>query len=145
MRIIIEDVPDDLARELVQILGRQGAVDVQVEPEVAEWTADRAVTLLRDIPSAARQILRLTAGGDGWADAAAVRGDGDATLRGRTSPITQAIKRGVRAGLLPAGLPAPIVTRYDPDNPSWNRTSGFAMSEALVPVFRAAFARLDAE
>ena len=32
--------------------------------------------------------------------------------------------------------------QYDPINPSYHRTTGFTMSEALLPVFRAAVRQL---
>ena len=107
-----------------------------------EWTPARAASLLRDLSGGAREIIRRTVEGNGWADASSIRG-GDATsLRRQSGSISRAIKRGVRAGRLPEGLPVPLSAQYDPVHPSYLRTTGFTMPEALLPVFRAAFEQL---
>jgi hypothetical protein len=142
MKIVIEDVPEDLARELVMLAASCGLGTTR-EPE---WTPARAASLLRDLPEGARQIIRLTVEGNGWADARSVRGSiggGEGTsLRRQAGSISRAIRRGVRAGRLPEGLPVPLTAQYDPVNPSYQRTTGFVMPEALLSAFRAAISQL---
>jgi hypothetical protein len=139
MKIVIEDVTTDFARELVELALTRGLNIITTSPE---WTPARAESLLRDLPDTAVEIIRLTVHGHGWGDAEAVRGDDGASLRGRTGSITQAIKRGIKTGRLPEGLPSPVIAQYDPNNPSYQRTTGFTMPEELLPAFRAAFDRL---
>ena len=138
MKIVIEDVPEVLARELVKLATSSGLA-ASTEPE---WTPARAASLLRDLPAGAREIIRLTVEGRGWADASAIPcGDGT-SLRRQAGSISRAIKRGVRAGRLPEGLPVPLSAQYDPVNPSYHRTTGFTMPEAVLPAFRAAVMQL---
>ena len=137
MKIVIEDVPEDLARELVMLAASCG-LGTTAGPE---WTPARAASLLRDLPDGARQIIRLTVEGNGWADASSLRGSiggGEgASLRRQAGSISRAIKRGVRAGRLPEGLPVPLSAQYDPVSPSYQLITGFVMPEALLPAFRA--------
>jgi len=56
--------------------------------------------------------------------------------------VPEALARGVRAGRLPEGLPVPLNAQYGPINPSYHRTTGFTMPEALLPAFRAAVRQL---
>lgn len=139
MKILIEDVTEELARQLVQIAASHGASVTATSPE---WSPTRAEALLRDLPDAALEIIRITVEGKGWGDAALLRGADGASLRGRTGAITQAVKRGIRTGRFPEGLPAPVIAQYDPNNPSYQRTTGFVMPEEVLPPFAAAFERL---
>jgi hypothetical protein len=139
MKIVIEDVTEDFARELGTLAASHG---FGIATDVPTWTPARAESLLRDLPDAAREIIRVAVEGNGWGDATLLRGDDGASLRGRTGSITQAIKRGVKTGRLPDGLPAPVIAQYDPNNPSFQRTTGFTMTEELLPAFRAALGRI---
>jgi hypothetical protein len=138
MKIVIEDVPEALARELVKLATSSGLA-ASAEPE---WTPARAASLLRDLPDGAREIIRLTVAGHGWADASKIPGGSATSLRRQAGSISRAIKRGVRAGRLPEGLPVPLSAQYDPVNPSYHHTTGFTMPEALLPAFRAAIRQL---
>ncbi len=139
MKIIIEDVTEELARELVQIAASHGASLTTSSPE---WSPTRAEALLRDLPDTALEIIRITVQGKGWGDATQLRGDDGASLRGRTGAITKAINRGVRTGRFPEGLPAPVIAQYDPNNPSYQRTTGFVMPEEALSPFTEAVGRL---
>ncbi|WP_331756755.1 hypothetical protein [Streptomyces decoyicus] len=141
MRIIIEDVPDDLAREIAALIGHhQDSPPVTFTPE---WTVTRAVQLLRDLPAVASQLIREAVAGNGWAPAENLRGpDGKASLRGRSGAITKAVNRGAAAGKWPKEMPVPVQAQYDPENPAYQRTMGYEMPEDLVPVFRAAIDRI---
>ncbi|WP_405672921.1 hypothetical protein [Streptomyces sp. NBC_01530] len=139
MRIVIEDVPDDFARELIQLAADRG-LNIAVAP--AQWTAARAEALLRDLPDAALEIIRVTVDGKGWGDAERLRGADGSALTGRTGAITQAIKRGIKTGRLPDGLATPVIATYDPNASGYQRTSGFTMPEEMLPAFEAAFKRL---
>ncbi|MFG3369643.1 hypothetical protein ACGF0K_32380 [Streptomyces sp. NPDC048156] len=142
MRIIIEDVPEDLARDIAALIGGH-----QSEPPVSftpEWTVTRAEQLLRDLPKVAAQLIREAAAGNGWAPAEKLRGpDGKESLRGRSGAITKAINRGAASQRWPANMPAPVQAQYDPEVPAYQRTTGYVMTEDLVPVFRAAVERVD--
>lgn len=134
MKIVIEDVPEALARELLKLVTASGLAPAE-EPE---WTPALAASLLRDLPAGAREIIRVTVKGHGWADASSIRGGEDTSLRRQAGSISRAIKRGVRAGRLPEGLPVPLSAQYDPVHPSYQRTTGFIMPAGLVPAFRTA-------
>lgn len=139
MNIVIEGATEEFAREIVELAAGRGLGVAAVGPR---WTPARAESLLRDLPTAALEIVRAAVDGDGWADAGELRGEDGASLRGRTGSITQAVKRGVKTGRFPDGLPAPVVAQYDPNNPSFQRTTGFTMPEELLSAFREAFGRL---
>ncbi|WP_329299191.1 hypothetical protein OG410_12515 [Streptomyces sp. NBC_00659] len=143
MRIVLEEVPDELARELFALLGQADKLPVAFTPE---WTVSRAAALLRDLPTAAIEIIRAAAmADDGWASAEVFRGpDGKASLRGRTGAITKAIQRGATRKDWPADMPVPVQAQYDPNIPAFQRTSGFRMHADCVPVFRAAIERIEA-
>ncbi|MFE1949942.1 hypothetical protein ACFW9D_05670 [Streptomyces sp. NPDC059524] len=142
MRLIIEDVPEDLAREIAALIGKHGSASAATF--APEWTVTRAEQLLRDIPSVAAKLIREAVAGNGWAAADKLRGpDGTASLRGRSGAITKAINRGAAAKRWPADMDAPVQAQYDPENPSYQRTTGYVMPEDLVPVFRAAIERVD--
>jgi hypothetical protein len=102
----------------------------------------RVQAVLRDLPAGAREIIRLTVKGHGWADASSIRGGDGTSLRRQAGSISRAIKRGVRAGRLPEGLPVPLNAQYDPVHPSYQRTTGFIMPAGLLPAFRAALKQL---
>lgn len=148
MRITIDNIPDEIAHEiatgLITLLTQRTSVEV-INHEAAvlsitpEWTPDRAAALLRDLPDSAAGIIRAAARNNGWSDASALRGpDGDASLRGQASAITKAINRGARRGTWPQGMPLPVAAQYDPNNPSYQRTTGYSMPEEIVPAFRTA-------
>jgi hypothetical protein len=139
VRIVFEDVSEDFALTLTELLAAHGHTPVTVEHE---WTPARAEALLRDLPERAVQIIRVTVDGDGWGPAGELRGTENASLRGRSGAIAQAVKRGIRAGRFPDGLPVPVSAQYDPNNQSYQRTAGYVMAEEHLPAFRAALARL---
>jgi hypothetical protein len=124
------------------VMGR--ALGAEHPAATAVWTVDCAEVLLRGLGPAARRLLRRTATAGGRIDAAALRGPGeDKTLKGLTGPITKAIARQQEAGKIPAGLPAPVKTEYDAATGARQRTSAFSMPADIVPVFKAAFDRID--
>lgn len=138
MKIVIENVPEGLARELVKLAASSG-LGTTSEPQ---WTPARAASLLRDLPDGARQIIRLTVEGNGWADAGSIRSAEDVSLWRQVGSISRAIKRGVRTGRLPEGLPVPLIAQYDSGKPSYQRTTGFTMPEDMLFSFRDAIRQL---
>jgi len=138
---------DVIFRDVDAAVLQQLAVLMQpAQPELLapQWTTELAEVLVRDLGAAARRLLRETARADGRIDAATLRGpEGDRTLKGLTGPITKAMARLVKSGKLPEGLPVPVDAEYDPATRAWQRTIAFSMPPALVPLFRAAFERLD--
>jgi hypothetical protein len=138
MKIVIEDVPEGLARELIRLATSSG-LGTSSEPQ---WTPARAASLLRDLPDGTRQIIRMTVKGNGWADASSFRNAADISLLRQVGSISRAIKRGVRAGRLPEGLPVPLIAQYDSGKPSYQRTTGFTMPEDMLFAFRDAISLL---
>src|ERR1022692_2969573 len=133
--VIFRDVNSALLERLALLMQPSG-------PEVIDpnWTVDYAEVLIRDLGEAARRLLSKTSEAGGRIEAAEMRGPGgDQTLKGLTGPITKAMNRLADRSKLPAGLPAPVETEYDPANRAWQRTAAFMMPTELVPVFRAAF------
>ncbi|MFE6776406.1 hypothetical protein [Streptomyces sp. NPDC057702] len=138
MKIVIEDVPEEFARELVQLAAGRG-LHMEVAPPVPQWTGDYAQILLRALPDLQRNIFQVTVEGDGWGDAAKLRGDDGASLKGRTGSITRTINALIKRQELPPGLPKPIAANNDPNKRSYQRTGGFRMPQECLPAFREAF------
>ena len=144
MRIIIEDVPDDLAKEIAALIGsHQAELPLKFTPV---WTAERAELLLRDLPGVAAQLIREAVRGGGWAPAEKFRGpDGKDSLRGRSGAITKAVTRGALAERWPKEMPTPVRAMYDPEVAGYRRTLGYQMDHDLLPAFEAAIERIDSE
>ncbi|MEV5944561.1 hypothetical protein [Streptomyces sp. NPDC051994] len=153
MRITIDDIPDEIAQEiatgLIALVAQHTPVQLAEHKAVVmsltpEWTPDRAAAFMRDIPAMADRIVRLAAANNGWADASELRGpEGEDSLRGQTTAITKAVKRGARKSLWPEGMQVPVSATYDANVQSYQRTSGFSMPAELVPIFQDAIRRLD--
>ena len=120
-------------------LAQIAAVLAPIQPEVVAgpvWTAEFAEALLGDVPSRAYDLIHKLIMHNGYVSAALMRGDdGEDTLRGLTGPITKAMARLVKAGKLPAGLPNPVETRYDPDVRAYQKAIAFEMSREIRLVF----------
>ncbi|MFF4173681.1 hypothetical protein [Streptomyces sp. NPDC001744] len=141
MEIIIKGASEEFAREVLQLAAQQGA-NLSISTIEQGWTEERAERYLRSLPSGARTFARLVVvDGDGRAEAETLRA-AVGKLNGPTVALARAIPRGVREGWWPEGTPAPIERVDDPDHPSWQKAEAYMMSRDLVPVFRAAFARL---
>jgi hypothetical protein len=137
--VIFRDVDSALLSQLAALMQ-------PVQPEVLtpNWSADLAEILVRDLGVAARKLLREVTAAGGRVEAAALRGpDGTGTLKGLTGPIKKAIRRLTSSGKLPEGLPTPVSAEYDPAARAWQRTIAFSMPTELVPVFQAAFDRIN--
>jgi hypothetical protein len=141
VRIVFEDVSDELAVQLTELLAAHGLQPVRAE---LTWTPARAEALLRDLPEVAGEIIRRTVAGNGWCPADELR-EQLGSLRGRTGAISQALTRGVKAERLPDGLPVPVSAVYDPEVTSYQKTKGFAMPEEHLAAFRAAIGNLSQE
>jgi hypothetical protein len=106
------------------------------------WTVDLAAALIQSLAEGPRRAIRTALHGNGWVPADVVRGS-NGSLKGRiTGPITKTMARLVRAGVLPEGLPQPLVAEYDPAVRGYQPTRGFRMSGELVDLFTAAFHQL---
>jgi hypothetical protein len=153
VRITIDDIPDEIAKDiatgLIALVAQHRPVRLAehkaaVMTLTPEWTLERAIAFIRDIPAMAERIVRSAAANNGWADASSLRGpSGDDSLRGQTTAITKALRRGARKNIWPEQMPIPVSAIYDPNNPSYQRTSGFVMPAELVPIFQAAIRELD--
>jgi hypothetical protein len=106
------------------------------------WTVDMAAALLQSLAEGPVRAIRTALHGNGWVPADLVRGS-SGSLKGRiTGPITKTMARLVRAGVLPKGLPPPLVAEYDPAVRGYQPTRGFRMTDELLDVFTAAFQQL---
>ncbi|MFD9722602.1 hypothetical protein [Streptomyces sp. NPDC059072] len=107
------------------------------------WTCEQAEEVLRKLNGRATALVRAVADGDGWVDGAQYRAThGETALHGPTAAFTKAIKRAVKAGILPEGTTNPLTSTYD-GHSSWQKTGGYRMDRAVAATFRTAFARLD--
>lgn len=145
MRIILEDVPDELGREFLKWLAERGGRDLSVTVE-SEWTADRAAQLLAELrpeKTRARALLRAAVDGDGWVSGDAFRAQhGERALKGPTRAITTAIRRGAEAGWWPPDITKPLIPTA-PGKEGWRPTTGYHMPTEALPAFRAAFHRIE--
>ncbi|MFJ4700536.1 hypothetical protein ACIP5N_21845 [Streptomyces sp. NPDC088768] len=140
MKITIEGASEEFLERVLALAAQQGA-DLTVSTVERGWTVERAERFLRSLPSGAKTFARLVVDGDGHAGADTLRA-AVGKLNGPTVALSRAIPRGVREGWWPDGTPAPIERVDDPDHPSWQKAEAYVMRRDLVPVFRAALARL---
>ncbi|WP_331721192.1 hypothetical protein [Streptomyces sp. NBC_00454] len=109
----------------------------------ADWTSEQAEEVLRKLNGRATDLLRAVADGDGWVDGAHYRAThGETALHGPTAALTKAIKRAIKAGILPEGTANPLTSTYD-GHSSWQKTGGYRMDKPTAAAFRAAFTRID--
>ncbi|MGN9763066.1 hypothetical protein [Streptomyces sp. SD31] len=141
MKITIEGASEEFAEKVLTLAAQQGA-NLTISTVETGWTAERAERFLRSLPAGARTFAQLVVvDGDGRAEAETLRAV-LGKLNGPTVALSRAVPRGVKAGWWPEGTPAPIEKVDDPDHPSWQKAEAYVMSRDLVPIFRAAFARL---
>ncbi|GAA2340247.1 hypothetical protein OKJ48_20530 [Streptomyces kunmingensis] len=144
MRITIEGASPEFERKLLDLLAEhREELTVTVD---TTWTVERAVDFLRSLTAAARLFARLVVDADdGLLGAHTLREHFDRGLRGPTVSLAKALTRGMREGWLPEGIEAPIAVVYGgPASASWRRADSYRLTSENVPVFREAFARLDA-
>lgn len=141
VKITIEGASEEFTEKVIHLAAQQGA-NLSISTIETGWTAERAERYLRSLPAGARTFARIVVvDGDGHADADTLRA-AVGKLNGPTVALSRAMPRGVKAGWWPEGTPAPIEKVDDPDHPSWQKAEAYVMSKDLVPIFRAAFARL---
>ncbi|MFE6847619.1 hypothetical protein [Streptomyces sp. NPDC057686] len=149
MRIVIEDIPDDLGSEIalgvLALVARHSPVapgaTVLME---SDWTPERAAHLVRDLPARAVNVLRHVVDGSGWACVETLRGpNGEEAWKGVNVTLANAVARGARRGLWPAGIHVPLTPTAHPDED--RRIRGYAMPSALVAVFTQALTTVAGE
>lgn len=139
--VIFRDVDPATLAEIARLLG---PAQSEILEQHAEWSAESAKRLLRDLRPAAYRLLAELVRHDGRVDAGVFRGDeGDQSLRGLTGPITKAMRRLTQSGRIPAGLPHPVEAEYDPEIRSYQRTKAFVMAEDVLPHFTAALRTVE--
>ncbi|MBV6700229.1 hypothetical protein KV557_24520 [Kitasatospora aureofaciens] len=141
----IEDASPEIAHRLLDLLAEHpGALTTEsLDPA---WTEERALRLLRELPTRAATVIRLAAAGGGWVDAEHLRTADGKGLQGHTAAITQALKRGVRNGWWPEATVKPIEAVYNSEVAGPQRALGYQLADDHVAaVFRAAVTRFDAE
>ncbi|MFE5718723.1 hypothetical protein [Streptomyces erythrochromogenes] len=152
MRIVIEDIPDDLGSELalgiLSLLTRHTPLSAAAETAKvfvqSDWTPERAAHLVRDLPARGLTILRAVVGGSGWAGVESLRGpNSEETWKGLSATLSKAVSRGARRGLWPDGIRLPITATVHPDEE--RRIRGFAMPSEIVAPFAEALRTVDAE
>ncbi|MEX2985634.1 hypothetical protein [Streptomyces sp. C36] len=140
MKITIEGASEEFAEKLVALAAQHRAELTVID---TAWTVERAERYIRSLPAGARHFAQIVVmDNDGYADADTLR-QALGKLNGPTVALSRAIPRGVREGWWPEGTRAPISAVYDPENPSWHKNIAYKMDRENVPVFRAAFTRLD--
>ncbi|MFF8265538.1 hypothetical protein [Streptomyces virginiae] len=152
MRIIIEDIPDDLGSEIalgiLTLVARHAPVapggDGATMLMESDWTPERAAHLVRDLPARAVDVLRHVVDGSGWAGVEVLRGrDGEEVWKGLNNTLAKAVSRGARRGLWPAGIHFPLTPTAHPDED--RRIRGYAMPTEVVAVFAKALKTVDGE
>nr|WSW47158.1 hypothetical protein OG296_30900 [Streptomyces sp. NBC_01001] len=151
MRIIIEDIPDDLGSEIalgvLALVGRHaplGSADGATVLVESDWTPERAAHLLRDIPVRAVNVVRHVVEGSGWAGVEMLRGpNGEDVWKGLNSTLASAVARGSRRGLWPPGIRFPLTPTAHPDED--RRIRGYAMPSDVVAVFAEALKTVAGE
>lgn len=139
--VIFRDVDPMTLAEIARLLGRK---QPEILEEPAEWTAESAERLLRDLRPAAFGLLSELVRHGGRVDAGVFRGeDGEQSLRGLTGPLTKAMRRLTQSGRIPAGLPHPVEAEYDPEIRAYQRTKAFVMAEGVLPHFTAALRKVE--
>ncbi|MGW1771167.1 hypothetical protein [Streptomyces sp. NPDC002104] len=152
MRIVIEDIPDDLGSEIalgvIGLVARHAPVSSGTDgPTVfmeSDWTTERAAHLVRDLPARAVHVLHHVVEGSGWAGVETLRGaNGEEVWKGLNTTLTNAVTRGTRRGLWPAGIRVPLTptAHHDEDR----RIRGYAMPCELVAVFARAMKTVKGE
>ncbi|MEU9925125.1 hypothetical protein AB0H51_28220 [Streptomyces griseoluteus] len=137
IRITLPDPPPpEIIAAVTNLLDRIGSGATVTTG--ADWTADRAVKLLRDTNPRTLLFVEAAVEGNGWVDGPAFRAKwGDSALRGPSQSITKAIKRGAEQGHWPADIPPPF-RPTTPDKEGWSKTGGYYLADGLVPIFREA-------
>jgi hypothetical protein len=150
VRIIIEDIPDHLGSEMalgiVKLVARHSPLVTSTEGATvfleSDWTPERAAHLIRDLPARATRVLRHVVDGSGWADIDVLRGpNGDGVWKGLNTTLANAVARGARRGLWPAGIQFPLTPTADADGD--RRIRGYAMPGEVVAVFAQALKAVD--
>ncbi|WP_433407060.1 hypothetical protein [Streptomyces sp. CA-146814] len=140
MKITIEGASEEFEQKLLGLVAEHRH-ELAVTADT-EWTVERAERYLRSLPAGARSFAILVLGSDnGYCDSRVLREE-VGKLNGPTVALSRAIPRGVREGWWPEGTRPPISPVYDPDNPSWQKTIGYEMDNANVPIFRKAVSRI---
>ncbi|MFJ6722223.1 hypothetical protein [Streptomyces sp. NPDC091259] len=112
-------------------------------PSLSPVTAAAAYRLIDNVTLDARHLLRLAVEGDGKAAGATFRAQrGEGKLNGATTSLTRILKSGIKAGWWPADVPR-VLKPTGPDRNGWSKTAAYHLDEALLPVFREAFADYD--
>ncbi|WP_138756875.1 hypothetical protein [Modestobacter altitudinis] len=102
------------------------------------WDTEVAKIVYNAVGIAARTSLEMVVKAGGFCpddQLRAVLGD---KLTGKvTGPLNKHLKSLGKKGLIPEGLPKPLVSGYNGKN-AWQPTQGFKMPDQLVPMFAAA-------
>ncbi len=133
---------DAIRRAVDDVLGNtQPAVEA-----VQGWTPELAAELLARLGQRNRPVQALvikamaTSGGE--VDRAKVYELGgypqERSLNGFTRPVAGVVNEMVSEGLLAASAACPMITLYDPNNPSYQKARGFSMPSEVAEVFASA-------
>lgn len=132
VRIIIEDVPEDLGRELVALLaGRREEVTVTT---TGDWTPARAKVLVRSLPARTAAVLRLVVEGDGWVDSETLRAG--RLIQGPSTSLTATLKTGAEQGHWPHDIAPPLLHCYNPEKKGYSQLLGYEMPPEILAAFR---------
>ncbi|MFJ6792050.1 hypothetical protein [Streptomyces angustmyceticus] len=133
--VTVDDPTGDFQGKLLALLAEH-APQVEVD---ATWTIERAARYYRELPTRARDIVRLAAVQDGLVEASELRTNGDASLRGHSGALKRVLERGVRQGWWPDGMTPPI----EPQGPGFGKVKGYLMPLHLVDIFSTAIDNIE--
>ncbi|ASR56104.1 hypothetical protein [Cellulomonas sp. PSBB021] len=142
----IEGELDVLAQIAAELQERYpDGIGVTVEPyDEGGWNVEAARALVERLAPRQRALLRCLAMDGGVVDDDTLReelANESGSLKGITGPITKHIHNLIEDGVIEDEPTQPWITLYDPAVPGFQRTIGMRMPEALVAIFRAAFAK----
>lgn len=123
---------------------RLAAGTAQHVPTGRTWTVRDARTLFADLAEPQRRLVQALVDADGAVAAAHLPdllGPGRTSLRGLTGPITKALQRLEQQGVLPAGLPRPVRSRYGEDQQGVRRLEALEIAPGALDAWAAALAK----
>lgn len=137
--LIITDLTDDELFHLREALDTSGRDYTSTAPV---WTVEEATSLLQGLAPKQRAFIETLVVWDGVVPADEVRkSESSESLRGITGPITKAVNRLQKAGIIRGGLPGLVSPVYNPATVGFQKVRAYRLDEATVAAFREALAQ----
>lgn len=129
--LILTDLTTGEFERVTAALNQSGREYVSTQ---AVWTRDEAAALYEALARRQKDFLGALVRWQGAVPANEVRTD-DGGLRGLTGPITKAVARLSKQGVIREGLPEVVTGVFDPSVSGYRRATGFRMDGATVAAF----------